>query len=1407
VKQRAAGIPAARCFHFPPAAFAENPNCLYDNPMPFNRPPRIQPTLSKEAVKVPPPPQLPQEPGAFSWMTIVIPLGGILLMVVLMGAVGGGAGGGMMYLLTLPMMLGGYILTYYAFQNSKKDFKKKLSEGRQEYSKQLQKTENHLYSLREREQAVLRRMNPDLEECQRLAEHQDPRLGERRPADPDFLMPRLGIGILPTSITIQPADVEKGSLELIKEMEQAKTLAEKFAIVPDVPIVARLMYTGPVGIAGARADAVRVARSILCHLLIHHWFAEVQVAALGEKQTLADWLWLAAVPHASAAFAWPKADLRFSDPDSCQVLLELEKELKRREQILDARKMVNDPSTVPPLPCLVVVLDSFPQTFSHPGLDLLLKKGKSLGVYALYLTPEASQTPGECGAILDVRPGNLTYKESGTGGVAIDCRPDFCDPARADAIAHALSRVDWAQKEDLSQPPAMITFLKMLEAAKVEDLPIEKWWNDGSPFGFLQAPIGKTSATSEFIFDLRDQDGSHGPHGLLGGMTGSGKSEVLKTLILAMAVTSHPHDLNFALVDYKGGAAFNELAKLPHTVGVMTDIESHASYAERVLLALGGELERRKLILERARSIFKFGRSHVDDYRTMKIKQPLPHLVIVFDEFAEFKARNPEESKRLISIARLGRSLGVHLILATQNISAAIDPQILQNSNFRVCLRTSQPEDSVQMIGIPDAIHLVRGRAYFYSTGRSLVQIAYCGGKYQSSGAEKRPDQLTVVHPGGRKETVTMPFARVGDPAGKPGDVQITEANAIVDRLNAAMKNLNLLKPPPVWTDPLPERLLSPDLFRDYFTGGWDGSAWHSCRRWEAAEEGGGITNPVLGICDIPQRQEQPLFELPLEEGGGHFLVFGSASAGKTTLLKTLAVSIARMYSPAQAQIYILDFGGQSHLRVLENFPHVGSVITRFETERAERLLRFAQTELKRRNDLFRRKNVGAAADYNRLPDVTPLPDLFFFIDNFLGLKRVFPPEFISEIASLVGGSASSGIHLAAATYLPGDLPGDLQSNVHTQATLHQSTQTEYFGIVGMIGESRLQEDVGRPPRAGRGFLRGTPPVEFQAALPVGGSNDQEQMEQILELGAKMTAAWKGPKPASIESLSYSVPLPKSVRAPKPARPHAAPQGKDFDTLQPLGMGLEEDGPIFLVTSSAGQSGKTTAMLSWAVALAEKYSPKDLQFLFIDFHSRNLLPLKNLPHTLEYVNNQSEVEPFCNRLRAVMEKRAAALEDAFQKNPERFDREAFLAGYPAYVLMIDDYDRLALRCESAGRQLAECLAAGGDAGLSMIVAGNGTDLPKDYDDDLMKKARRMGCGLLFSGNAQIDQFNNAKSPPYQPMAGLPAGRGYFIRKGRARIFQNFMYWEEGKKSADCLLERIEKIRAEGGETKKPAWPD
>ncbi|UCF61673.1 MAG: hypothetical protein JSV37_03025, partial [Anaerolineaceae bacterium] len=613
------------------------------------------------------------------------------------------------------------------------------------------------------------------------------------------------------------------------------------------------------------------------------------------------------------------------------ILDDLETELQHREQRVETKRhrQPGTDTTQRPLPRLVIVFDELPTDFSHPGLSLLLKKGKQLGVHGIFLSDEAELIPGPCGGILELEGNLLDFREIGPDGRKFECRPDSIEPDRSKHLAEALAAIKWPHTSDLSQPPALISFLELFNVSDVGELPIETWWDGDPPYGHLRAPIGLTSATGELIFDLNDRDGAHGPHGLIGGMTGSGKSEVLKTILLALASTHSPYDLNFALIDYKGGAAFYELAQLPHTVGVVTDIESHSSYAERVILALTGEIEHRKRVLENARVSFGFGRSHVDEYRELTVKRPLPRLVIVFDEFAEFKERHPEESKRLISIARQGRSLGVHLILATQNIEAAVDPEILQNSTFRICLRVSEVQDSVQMIGIPDAVDLTRGRAFFQAQTRQLFQTAYAGGTYGDD-QDGRTSTKTIqkLWPDGRRETIELPQWGDGREATDlASEAQFTEAQAIVGRLVEAARNLKLKKPPPVWPDPLGDRIYLPDLLTKHFTGGWNGEGWQACRSWIEQAEPPSKVNPLLGLYDHPAQQKQILFQLDPRRGGGHLLVFGSAGTGKSTLLRTIVTSLALTRAPDEVHFYILDFGGQSTLKVLDSMPHVGAVV------------------------------------------------------------------------------------------------------------------------------------------------------------------------------------------------------------------------------------------------------------------------------------------------------------------------------------------------------------------------------------------------------------------------------------------------------------------------------------------------
>ena len=449
---------------------------------------------------------------------------------------------------------------------------------------------------------------------------------------------------------------------------------------------------------------------------------------------------------------------------------------------------------------------------------------------------------------------------------------------------------------------------------KVEDLPLETWWDGQYPYGYLRAPIGKTSATTELIFDLNDKDGAHGPHGLIGGMTGSGKSEALKTLILALAMTHHPYDINFALVDYKGGAAFNDLAELPHTVGIVTDIESHASYAERVILALAGENEQRKRILENARGAFNFGRSHVDEYRELSVKRPLPRLVIVFDEFAEFKQRHPEESKRLISIARVGRSLGVHLILATQNIQAAIDPQILQNSTFRICLKVSEAQDSIQMIGIPDAIGLTRGRAYFSSKGRKLFQSAWAGAPYgEQTQKQTLPKSVVRIWPDGRQEEIDIPRQNMG--SGKTVTPDSTQAYAVIRRINEITQKLNLKTPPPIWLSHYPHAYISL-ILQEHTSGGWLGNKWKPCRLENTSESDEAIVHPIIGLYDNRRSKSRSFINKPCARNG-HLLIFGAASSVKAPCSEHWRQFGADSHTQRSSHLRH-GFWGQSTLRALE---------------------------------------------------------------------------------------------------------------------------------------------------------------------------------------------------------------------------------------------------------------------------------------------------------------------------------------------------------------------------------------------------------------------------------------------------------------------------------------------------------
>ncbi len=1364
--------------------------------MVYNRQPRIQQPRPGGTVKLPDAPAIPAKQESSPWISVGLPLAGIVIMVVAMLIFSQTSGSiNWQMLMFTPIMLIGTLSGFLLTRSQKKKVQKEIETSRERFRQELSQADQELSGMKQAEETIRKTTDPSLEECLQRARSRDPRLGERRPEDADFLNLRLGLGKALVNFNIEKPQRQPNE-EFEKELDFVDLLHKKYSRIDNAPILARFTQSGSAGISGRRVDVLETARALIVQACTHHWFDEVKIAVAVTPDSMAEWSWVSLLPHYHNRFQVDKVEKQdFGNLPFTSLLTRLEDELHKREQSVIAQKAVHSdgqqPGSLVPLPRLMIVFDYLPLGFSHPAIQLLLEKGKSLGVHGIFLTDMETHIPGECGISIKREVGAIRYNEIGARGYHRECNPDSFPRAEAEQFAKALALVPWPKHEQKFQAPETITFLEMFGKNRVEELPVRDWWNGKSPYGYMRAPIGAISATSNLIFDLNETDEAHGPHGLLGGMTGSGKSEVLKAIILSLAVTNHPYDLNFALIDFKGGAAFNELRKLPHTVGVMTDIESNATYAERVIHSLEGELIRRKVVIEEAREAFHFDRAHIDDYRKVPVRKPLPRLVIIFDEFAEFKQRNPESSKKLISISRQGRSLGVHLILATQNISAAVDPEIMQNSKFKICLKVAEPQDSMQMVGIPDAINLTRGRGYFAANNRLLFQSGYSGASYEVADKRTEPAKADSKLPFAFKPLMQTSIESK-DRATFSG--KTTQATAVINYINDEFEKLGLKKPPPVWAEPLSERLYLPDVLSKAIYGGWNRETWEPVHEWEASQKGtGDLILPIFGLLDQPKMQKQVPIQLN-EEQGGNLMVFGSAGSGKSTLLRSIVTSLALTYSPRKVQAYILDYGGQSMLKALEAFPHVGAVVTRLEAERTERLIQLIRTEVNRRNNSMRDLRVDNWLDHNaKCGKVEQFPALFLIIDNFRDFKQSFESEFISDVTRLISGAQASGLFLVIASSLQSDIPNELFSNINQRVTFIQADKSEYFRLVGSPTDAKLAEDASKGLRPGRGLSKGEPPEEFQTALPCYGENDKEQTENLIELAEDMHAKWKSELPKPVKTLPYLATQPPETLHPGDNN-FVSPIGLDFVSLQPVGMSLLNDGPTFLIGGVTRQCGKTTLLRTWLLGLAKMYTKSQLEVVIIDFHARTLTSLRHLPTVKSYVGNKLGLDEVLDTLLAEVERRQGETEQIYMSDPDNFDIKNVLALWAHILVVIDDYDRFSQSMGGPAEKLVDLVQRGQDCGISFIITGKLTDLPNSYIDKFIDRVKKSGCGVLLGGTEGIDEYNNTRRPTGSVPMGLPAGRGYIISRGQANMIQALAYWNENENPEDALRRWLKALK-------------
>ncbi|HRW01671.1 MAG TPA: FtsK/SpoIIIE domain-containing protein [Tetrasphaera sp.] len=910
--------------------------------------------------------------------------------------------------------------------------------------------------------------HPSAHECMTAVGERRPLMWTRRPDGWGFLDLRLGLGTMPSRSTIKPVEARSAPRDLAAE---ASERLAPFGSVEGVPVVASPVTTGALGVAGPRSAAIGAARALVVQAAALHSPAELAICLLASQRGSSDWSWLKWLPHVDAPWSPVEARHLAANPaDSAALLSAL-------FAVVEQRSSDDKLSRVPRV--LVIIESDSPLEFGR--LVDLAEAGTEAGVHVLWIAPELEQLPASCKTYVDVSALN----ESGVGYLhdaleVTPVTPEMVSPSEALDLAIDLAPVVdlGASNEDSSDLPRTISFLAMDGYESMGDQPeavLERWTQNHSiltgpranePWkkaASLRAAVGHTAGHLHQL-DLR----TDGPHALVGGTTGAGKSELLQTWILSMAANHSPQRLTFLLVDYKGGSAFAECEHLPHTVGMVTNLDANG--VQRALKSLTAELDHRMKVLQDAKA-----KDLMELEKRWDITAP-PSLVIVVDEFAALVQEVPEFVDGVVNVAQRGRSLGLHLILATQRPAGVIKDNLRANTNLRMALRVADEADSSDVLGVPDAAFFdpdLPGRAVSKTgAGRLLpFQTAYVGG--HTGSGPSRPDvrvEELAMGPGLVWEVPEGVLPAAGGPTGP------TDIARVVSTIQDANGTAQL---------PAPRRPWLPDLATQYDV----------VRLLSDHRSGDRL---VFGMADLPEQQaQQPVFFEP--DRSGNLFVQGASGSGKSTALRTFAVAAGVNHQYGSCWVYGLDFGAQG-LAMLHELPHVGAVVRGSDDERVRRLLRWLRDTVDERAVRYAKVNAGSVSQYRSVTGKKDEPRILLLLDGLGAFLKEYEANdvWIDTLTAIAAAGRPVGVHVLFASDRATGISSALAATIQQRLVLRMPSVDDYdYNLVprGMLSAESP---------AGRGVWDKT---EIQVAL-LGGTPDLGgQAREMSALGLSMSSA------------------------------------------------------------------------------------------------------------------------------------------------------------------------------------------------------------------------------------------------------------------------------------------------------------
>lgn len=952
----------------------------------------------QEVLEVLPPKQLPEEPQTSLVMTIIPLLSSMILTVVMRGMMG--RSGIFMVYCAGAMALSG-AMAVWNYKNQGKKYKERCEKRREDYEAYLEEQEEKIQAIREKEQLIARQKNTILEKQLEFVEDFDSRLFEKQREDSDFLSCCLGKGTLKAVCQVQYREQEYKETE-DPMMDYPRLIHEKYQYIQDMPIMLELKEKNAVGFVGDRSKLYQMAKNLTLTLAASHYYNDVKFFYILDEEDTQFFSWARWLQH---TFNEGLGIRNFVyDEDSRKVLLEyLYTELSGREG-LDSKKIALEPY-------FVVFVYRSDCIKAHP-ISYFVEKARELGFVFLFFEEYAEFVNKDCNARVFLERGvNEGYIQTVENGEHVQ-RFYYPHITREQAAATAL-RLGCIYVEEVSLESTLtqnISLFQLLHINSVEDLKLEDRWRSSKIYNSMAAPLGVKSGDEVVYLDLHEK--FHGPHGLVAGTTGSGKSEILQTYILSMATLFHPYEVGFIIIDFKGGGMVNQFRSLPHLNGAITNIDGRE--IERSLLSIRAELRKRQELFA------QYQVNHIDDYirlyKAGKTPLPLPHLVLIVDEFAELKSEQPEFMKELISAARIGRSLGVHLILATQKPAGVVNDQIWSNSKFKLCLKVQTKEDSNEVLKSPLAAEIREpGRAYLQVGNNEIFQLfqsAYSGAAIPSEGmGAVKKFRISRVDLAGRR-TVIYEQKPQKDMSGE------TQLDALVAYISDYCGKKAIEKLPDICLPSLAYRI-------PYAADGYAGEKEDVC--------------VPIGYYDDPSRQMQAVTGINLTQN--HVYIAGSSQYGKSNLLQTMIRGIADRYSSDEVNLYILDFASMI-MKNFETLLHVGGVITAREDEKLKNLLKMMTEEIEHRKDKLAGMGLSSFGAY-RESGYRELPQIIMMIDNFGAVRELFP-QYDEALLSICRDGITVGITMVVTTSQASNMGYKYLSNFGKRVVLYCNESSEY---------------------------------------------------------------------------------------------------------------------------------------------------------------------------------------------------------------------------------------------------------------------------------------------------------------------------------------------------------------------------